>query len=163
MIAILIIASGGMYYMRNMNKSEKEFVQQKYSIENTSKENFLIKIKDGYSEEIINSDLMDEFIENIEGKKEDKINIIEYARNENGEIVTSFKELNYDGNKVEVLNYDVSNAKEFKEEDSTVYYKITKTGDNFGARIIGTTSEVQPVVDGDIIFEYVESNKVEYQ
>ncbi|MGL4731137.1 MAG: hypothetical protein ACRCW0_06105 [Clostridium sp.] len=163
-IVVAIILGGGIYYMNNKSRNaSSDFVQEEYSIKNTSKKNYLIKVKEGYAEEIINMKLMDDFIKNIEEKKDDEIYIIEYERNENGEIVTALKKLNYDGKQVKVLSYDVSNQKNFKEEESMSYSKITKTGDNFGARIVGTTSEVQPIVDGDIIFEYVESNKVEYE
>ncbi|GAA0117707.1 hypothetical protein [Clostridium senegalense] len=161
---LIVVIIGGIYYMKT-NKSNKVsgFVQEEYSIKNTTKKNFLIKIKEGYSEEIINMNLMDNFIKAVDSKKNDEIYIIEYERNENGEIVTSLKKLNYDGSEIKVLEYDVSNQKEFKEGELIAYKKITKTGDNFGARIVGTTSEVQPIMEGDILFEYVESNKVEYE
>lgn len=162
-IFVIIAIIGIIYYMKINNLNKFKVIQKEYSIKNTIKKNFLIKIKDGYSEEIININLMDNFEESIEIGQTNELFIIEYERNDTGEIVTALKKLNYDRNEIKVLKYDVSNQKEFKENKTSMYKKITRTGDNFGIRIIGTTSETQPIMDGDILFQYTESNIVEYK
>lgn len=158
-----IIVSGaiclGVFYKISL----KDVGQEKYEIKNVADKNYVVKIKDGYNEEVLNISLVDNFIKNVENKKSDEVFIIEYEKNKNKEIVTSLQEINYDEKKIEVTNYDVSNEKEFKEKEKKDYFRLWKVGDNFGAKIVATKSEVEPVINGDILFEYVESNTKEYK
>lgn len=161
---IVLLLIGGIYYGKSsFTNNPRTVEQEEYELKNVASKNYLVKVKEGYNEEVINMSLIDDFIKNVENHKKDEVFIIEYEKNENKKIVTSLKKITYDGEEITVVDYDVSNQKKFTEKSTDKYVKMWKVGDNFGAKIVVTNSPVQPVMEGDILFEYVESNVVEYK
>ena len=77
--------------------------------------------------EIYNISRLDDFINNINRRKKDKIRIVKYGKNATGTWVNKLYDLKYDGNKIADIEYDVySDPNEFIPGQPLIFKKIIK-------------------------------------
>jgi len=77
--------------------------------------------------EIYNINRLDDFMENIDKGKKDKILIAEYGKNATGTWVNKLFDLTYDGKKIIDIEYDsYSNPNEFIPSQPEIFNKIIK-------------------------------------
>lgn len=160
LIVFIIIVIAALFLFNFIKSNKEKDSENQFTYENAVKGNFLIKVKEGYDEEIINLSNLDRFIDNINHGKEDDVYILEYAKKNKSKLPVSLCKATYDGETLKVMNFDFDKGN-FIEKGTKDYETLIKTGDNFGARVVGLKSKIQPIEEGDIIFEYVESNVTE--
>lgn len=77
--------------------------------------------------EIYNIKRLDDFMKNIDKGKKDDIRIVKYGKNDSGTWVNKLYDLNYDGNKIIYVEYDVySNPDKFIPCEPAFFKNIIK-------------------------------------
>jgi len=115
-------------------------ISKSYNVDDAIKNGYIvmISITTDSSNEVYNINRLDQFIENFNNSKKDKVTIIKYVKNENKIMTHIFEELEYDGQNLTLKGSDYSYPEGEKVKEvpwsTTILYKVVKQTSDKGIR-----------------------------
>lgn len=144
-------------------KVDEEKIPEKYKYKKVLEENYVVKIVEGNSTEVIDISKLSNFIKNFKTKKNDEIFIIEYLQKGDIRVINYVINMKIQGDKVKFTKYDVDEKGILKVNVQKSFVEIVETGDNYGVKVVGRENKFQKLKETYTILNYSKSQATEWK